>query len=334
MFVSRTPYRVSFFGGGTDYTDWFSENGGSFLSMAINKYCYLQYRNLPPFFEYKNRIVWSKIEEVDYISDITHPVVRAALELEKIKNVEIHHIGDLPARSGLGSSSSFAVGMLNVLRYSQGTIATKKQLALDAIELERTILMEAGGIQDQIATAYGGLNYVTIKPSGDFEVSNIHISVEKKVEFENSLLLVFTGIFRNSFEVVDTQIKNMPKSTKQLETISDLTKEACSVFKSDNFIQEFGKLLNLTWLTKKSLSDKITNPLIDEIYDEAIHAGAYGGKLLGAGAGGFMVFVVPPNAMDGVKSRLSKLIKVQVRIDEAGAIVNGTASETYGGKNE
>ena len=201
MFTSRTPYRVSFFGGGTDYEGWFKENGGSFISMGIDKYCYINVRELPPFFDYNSRIVWSKIEQVKDVNDIQHPAIRTGLQNEGVNNVELHHIGDLPARSGLGSSSSFSVGLLHVLRKFRGVETDKYSLSRDAIYLERVLLNEAGGVQDQIAASYGGLNFVEIEKDGSFSVDPIKLSADARLSFESSLLLVFTGIFRNSFEL-------------------------------------------------------------------------------------------------------------------------------------
>lgn len=322
MIISKTPYRVSFFGGGTDYEKWYSKNGGSFISMAINKYCYIYCRNLPPFFSYNSRIVWSKIENVQNISEISHPVIRASLKMEEINNIEIHHLGDLPARSGLGSSSSFSVGILNALRAFKNKKTSQNELAKDAIKLERVILKEAGGIQDQIATSFGGLNYVKIEPSGNFKISTIEISAETRLEFENSLLLVFTGIFRNSSEIAKKQIKKISSSSVHLENIAKITQDAYKTFSSNTFIRDFGFLLNETWENKKRINNVISNKEIDDIYNEAINAGAYGGKLLGAGAGGFMVFVVPKKAMKIVKQRLYKLIQVPIQVDNCGTIIS------------
>ena len=322
MITTRTPYRVSFFGGGTDFEEWFREHGGAFLSMAIDKYCYIHCRELPPFFDYKSRIVWSKIEQVNCSSEVTHPVIRSALEMENIENVEIHHVGDLPARSGLGSSSAFTVGVLGALRSMKNDVSSARQLALDAIHLERNLLKEAGGIQDQIATAFGGLNYVNIKTDGTFEVQQINLSPDQRNEFEQSLLLVFTGIFRNSFEVADSQVRNIPQRRTQLQRLQGLTAEARSLFSNSDFIRDFGLLLNETWAIKKELSTKITNSQVDMIYDTAIRAGAYGGKLLGAGAGGFMVFVVPARSREKVKKALHSLIQVPISIDEKGTVVD------------
>ena len=315
MFTSRTPYRVSFFGGGTDYKGWYAKNGGAFISMGIDKYCYLNVRKLPPFFHYKNRLVWSKIEQVERISDIQHPAIRAGLEYENVKDIELHHIGDLPARSGLGSSSSFAVGLLNVLRMLRGEMTEKYKLAKDAIHLERVILNEAGGIQDQIAATYGGLNYVKIEQDGNFEVTKINLDQDKRKMLESSLLLVFTGIFRNSYELASEQSSNITKTTEQLKAIAQMVETARLILEQSDFVKDFGDLLNETWHAKKAINKKISNSVVDQIYDSAIQAGAYGGKLLGAGAGGFMIFIVPPNKMKNVQKSLGQLIHTGVKMD-------------------
>lgn len=319
MFTSKTPYRVSFFGGGTDYEGWYSENGGAFISMGIDKYCYLMARRLPPFFDYKSRLVWSKIEQVKKVSEIQHPAIRAGLEHENVEDVEVFHIGDLPARSGLGSSSSFAVGLLHVLRKLREVPTDKYSLACDAIHLERTLLKEAGGIQDQIAAAYGGLNYVEIEKSGEFNVNQISLSEDSRQKLKDSLLLVFTGIFRNSFELASEQSSSVKKNAKQLEKIRDITEHARKILGHADFVKDFGELLNETWVAKKSIHSKISNSVVDQIYEAAIQAGAYGGKLLGAGAGGFMIFVVPEARMKAVKRSLNGLINTSIGID-----VNGT----------
>jgi D-glycero-alpha-D-manno-heptose-7-phosphate kinase len=318
MFTSRTPYRVSFFGGGTDYSHWYKENGGAFISMGIDKYCYLNVRALPPFFDYNNRIVWSKIEQVKTIDEIVHPAIRKGLQIEGVRNVELHHIGDLPARSGLGSSSSFSVGLLHVLRRFKGYKVDKYALAKDAIRLERVLLNEAGGIQDQIAAAYGGFNFVEIQKDGNFKVNPLNLSADSQNEFENSLLLVFTGIFRNSYELASEQVASIAKSYAQLQRIHEITLRAKSIYESREFVEEFGCLLNETWQAKKAINDKISNSTVDEIYDAALEAGAYGGKLLGSGAGGFMIFVVPQSKMKLVRSALKGLVQTSVKIDQFG----------------
>lgn len=318
MYTSRTPYRISFFGGGTDYKSWYEKNGGSFISMGINKYCYLNIRELPPFYDYSCRIVWSKIEQVKNIEDIQHPAIKVGLQIEGVDNIELHHIGDLPARSGLGSSSSFSVGLLHVLRRFRGLDVDQYSLAKDAIHLERVLLKEAGGIQDQIAASFGGLNFVQIEKNGNFKVNPINLCDETREKFEKSLLLVFTGIFRDSFQLAKEHESSSLNSLEQLRKISGITSEAMSLFARNDFIQDFGELLNETWQAKKMFNKKISNTVIDEIYETAMRSGAYGGKLLGAGAGGFMIFVIPPNKVMDVKVSLRGLVTASVKIDFAG----------------
>lgn len=318
MYTSRTPYRISFFGGGTDYKGWYEKNGGSFISMGINKYCYLNIRELPPFFDYNCRIVWSKIEQVKSIEDIQHPAIKVGLKIEGVDNIELHHMGDLPARSGLGSSSSFSVGLLHVLRRFRGLDVDRYSLAKDAIHLERVLLKEAGGIQDQIAASFGGLNFVKIEKNGEFKVNPINLCDETREKFEKSLLLVFTGIFRDSFQLAKEHESNSLKSFEQLGKISDITSEAMSLFEKNDFIRDFGDLLNETWQAKKIFNNKISNTVIDEIYETAMRSGAYGGKLMGAGAGGFMIFVIPPDKLRDVKVSLRRLVTASVKIDFGG----------------
>ena len=330
MLISKTPYRVSLFGGGTDYPAWFSQNGGAFLSMSINKYCYIYARPLPPFFDYTSRIVWSKIEKVNSVSEISHPAIREALKMEQCDNIEIHHIADLPARSGLGSSSSFSVGLLNVLKLMKNRQQDKKTLAQAAINLERNILSEAGGIQDQIAAAHGGFNFVEINNDGSYELEKINLDHTERESFENSLLLVFSGLFRNSYELASEQTNNISKSISQLKDIQSLAYEARRVLQSSSFVKPIGQLLNETWLAKRSISKNISNNTVDEIYNSAIAAGAYGGKLLGAGAGGFMIFVVPENNMKVVKAALSGLITLPIKISNNGSVAYTSSHEKVG----
>ena len=321
MILTQTPYRISFFGGGTDYREWYEKNGGSFISMSIDKYCHIFVRHLPPFFPYKSRVVWSKIEQVMSNSDITHPVVAAALTDAKIEQVELHHIGDLPARSGLGSSSSFVVGLIHGLSKLKGEVISREELAKAAIDLERNTLGELGGIQDQIAVTFGGMNVVNIQKNGEFMLEPVELNGHKLEQFESSLMLVFTGLFRTSTEVLEGYPKNSAQYNRSLENIAKITEQAKSVLTSTTLAQDFGVLMNETWHLKKQLSQNISNTQIDEIYSEAMSAGAYGGKLLGAGAGGFMVFSVPVEKKKAVENRLRKLIHVPVKLDKQGATV-------------
>ena len=320
MIISRTPFRVSFFGGGTDYPEWFKENGGRVLTSTINKYCYISVRNLPPFFDKKNRIVWSKIETVNSSSEIEHPAVRACLEFFDIKEgLEIHHDGDLPARSGLGSSSAFTVGLLHALYGMRGQMKSKTSLANNAIHIERHVLKEAVGIQDQIAVAHGGLNLVEIQRDGNYQVNPVLLKKSRINKLEQHLMLYFTGISRFAFEIAQSQIQEIPKSKVQLIKMSEMVGKALEILNSERDIEEFGHLLNETWMLKKSLSDKITNNIIDKIYESALKSGALGGKLLGAGGGGFMLLFVPPTSQEKVRLSLADYLEVPFKFEFNGS---------------
>jgi len=295
MIISRTPFRVSFFGGGTDYPTWFRSNGGKVLTSTINRYCYLTARYLPPFFDQRSRIVWSKIEKVDAPEEIEHPAVRAILQFLEIREgVEIHHVGDLPARSGLASSSAFTVGLLHALYALKGQMANKAQLADDAIYVEQELLKEAVGVQDQIEVAYGGINFIDIRRDGGYQVSPMIVSRDYIDEFERHLMLFFTGISRYSSEIAQAQIEAIPDKARELNAMSQLVDEAFGVLANGRPIIDFGKLLHEAWLLKRSLTEKISTDQVDQIYSAAREAGATGGKLLGAGGGGYFVFFVRP----------------------------------------
>lgn len=320
MIISRTPYRVSFFGGGTDYPIWYKENGGAVLATTIDKYCYISCRYLPPFFEHKYRIVYSKIESVRDISEILHPSVRAALGHIKIEEgVEIHHDGDLPARTGIGSSSSFTVGILNCLYALKGMMPTKRQLATEAIYLERELLKEHVGSQDQILAAVGGFNKITFDSDGDYQVTPITIGKERLQFLQDHLMLYFTGFSRFASEVAKSQIENIPQKKHELFTMQQMVDEAISILNDSNSIIEFGKLLHESWRLKRILSDKISTSEIDQIYEAAREAGAVGGKLLGAGGGGFMLLFVKPEDQLTTRRRLSKLLEVPFRFEAQGS---------------
>ncbi len=320
MIISKTPFRVSFFGGGTDYPVWYKKNNGAVLSTTIDKYCHLTVRYLPPFFPHKHRIIYSKIEMVKNVNEILHPVVRAALKFSKInKGMEIHHDGDLPARTGLGSSSSFSVGLLNSLHALKGTIPSKSQLSKEAIYIERNILKESGGIQDQIAAAYGGFNKITFDGTDGFKVRPITIKKERVKELENHLMLFFTGISRFASDIAKKQIKNTPNKKKELTLMYQMVDEAINILDGKRDILEFGKLLNETWELKKSLSNKISNPFIDNIYKTALQSGATGGKLLGAGGGGFLLLFVSPKNQQKVRKALKDLLEVKFNFENEGS---------------
>lgn len=320
MIISRTPYRISFFGGGTDYHSWYQKNGAAVLSSTINHYCYLQCRTLPPFFEHKSRIIWSKIEEVSDHAEIYHPAVRAILEYLQInQGVEIHHQGDLPARSGLGSSSAFTVGLLHALYALRGMISSKRELACEAIHIERDTLKENVGVQDQIATAYGGLNKITIHASGHFEVTPLILQSARLYELHQHLLLFFTGISRTASDVAADKIKSIPQKSHELYQMQSMVEKAEKILCSNENIVDFGELLHETWLLKRQISPKISSVFIDDVYTKAQQAGAIGGKLLGAGGGGFMLFFVKPENKAKVCEALKNLLLVPFEFESSGS---------------
>lgn len=320
MIISRTPYRVSFFGGGTDYPVWYRENGGAVFSTTIDKYCYLFCRYLPPFFEHKHRVVWSFIENVSSISEIRHPVVRSVLQyLEINEGVEIHHQGDLPARSGMGSSSSFTVGLLNALFKLKGQNVSREDLAFQAVKVEQNLLKENVGCQDQLATAFGGLNKISFLKSGEIIVQNVSLPEERLREFQNHLLLLFTGLTRFSSVVAGEQIGNTKNKKTELFAMYQMVDQGIDILKNNKDIAEFGKLLNESWKLKKSLSNSVSTPEIDMIYEEARKSGAIGGKILGAGGGGFMLLFVRPEDQVAVKEKLKKYLFVSFSFEQKGS---------------
>ncbi len=296
MLMIRTPFRVSFFGGGTDYYDYFSQYGGSVLSTTIDKYCYLTIRKLPPFFEYKNQLTYSKIERFNNVSEIQHPLVKASLEYIPTDRIQIAYDADLPAGSGIGSSSSFAVGLLQGLHALKNEYPDRMTLAKEAIHIERVLCNEGGGVQDQIAAAFGGLNRLDFSGDG-YKVTPIEISEERSNIFQNNLVLVFTGFTRYSGVIATEQQKSISSTLKQLHEMKALVDTAENILKSGD-IDDFGRLLDYTWQLKRTLSEYISNPQIDELYERAKRYGALGGKILGAGGGGFMLLYVPQNKKD------------------------------------
>ena len=319
MIISRTPFRISFLGGGTDYPAWYNDNKGATLATTINKYCYITCRFLPPFFEHKYRIVYSLIERVKEISEIAHPAVKACLKFTKIEDgVEIHHDGDLPARSGLGSSSSFTVGLLHTLYALKGTMLTKRQLALDAIHVEQQLIKESVGSQDQVLAAFGGFNRIDFGGDHQILIKHMAIGKEKIEQLHSHLMLFFTGLSRIASDIACEQIKNIPNRKKELLQMYQMVNEAENILNGKN-IKEFGKLLHESWKFKKSLSDKISMPRIDDIYNTALNAGALGGKLLGAGGGGFILFFVEPGKQAKVKEKLKRLLWVPFNFEDLGS---------------
>jgi D-glycero-alpha-D-manno-heptose-7-phosphate kinase len=320
MIISRTPYRISFFGGGTDYHPWYQTHGSAILSTTINHYCYLQCRLLPPFFNHKSRVTWSKIEEVSELKDIQHPAVKAILNYLQInEGVEISHQGDLPARSGLGSSSAFTVGLLHAMYALKGVISSKRQLACEAIHLERDILREHVGVQDQIATAYGGLNKIIIRPDGDFDVSPVILPLNRMRELHDHMLLFFTGVSRTASDIAADKIKGIPGKTAELHQMRQLVDDAEQILCSNTDIVEFGKLLHETWQLKRQLSAKVAPAFIDDIYSKARTAGAISGKLLGEGGGGFILLFAKPEDHPRICDALGDLLRVPFDFDNSGS---------------
>lgn len=320
MIISRTPFRISFFGGGTDYPSWFRQHGGSVLATSINKYCYITCRYLPPFFEHAIRVVYSKIENCRSVDEISHTAVRAVLRYLQIdRGVEIHHDGDLPARSGMGSSSSFTVGLLHALYALKGMMPNKQQLAQESIYIEQEVLKENVGSQDQVLAAYGGFNHIVFLPDGQISVRPITISADRTKELNSHLMLFYTGIERTASEIAQSYIHNVDDKKRELRIIKDLVEESISLLNSDRDIAAFGDLLYEGWHAKRSLSPTVSNSDVDKIYELAVSTGARGGKLLGAGGGGFMLLFVPPSKQICVREALSKLIYVPFTFEFSGS---------------
>ncbi len=321
MIISKTPFRISFFGGGTDYPIWCQENNGAVLGCTIDKYCYISCRFLPPFFEHKSRLVYSKIEMINYIDEIVHPAVRETLKHMNIKEgLEIHHDGDLPARSGLGSSSAFTVGLLNSLYALRGCMVSKQRLAKEAIYIEQERIKENVGSQDQVMAAYGGMNIIEFNSEG-FEVNPIIIKKERIEELQNHLMLFYTGISRTASYIALEQINNTPKKKRELSAMYDMVWEAQKILDSESDIEDFGRLLNESWRLKKSLSDKISSHYIDYLYQLAIEEGAVGGKLLGAGGGGFLLLFAKPENQEKIKERLKGVLQVNFCFENKGSSI-------------
>jgi len=323
VIVTRTPFRISFFGGGTDYPAWYQEHGGVVLATSIDKYCYITCRYLPPFFEHKHRIVYSKIENVKSIAEIEHPAVRAVLGWAGCeRGLEIHHDGDLPARSGLGSSSSFTVGLVNALRALEGRYISKEDLARQAIDIEQNIIGENVGSQDQISAAFGGFNRIEFRQNDTFQVSPIILAKKRLEELQDSLLLFFTGFSRIASEIAKSKIDNFKNREAELKRMGAMVDEAIGILQSPHTpIEDFGRLIDQSWRLKRGLSDKVSTPEIDRIYEQALEAGATGGKILGAGGGGFLLLSVRPEMQQQVKNRLARLINVPFRFENSGSRV-------------
>lgn len=330
MIITKTPFRMSFFGGGTDMEDYFKENGGAVLSTTFDKYCYVNVRHLPRFFDYSTELTYSKIEKVSNIDDIMHPAIREAMKMLDMHELRLTYEADLPARSGLGTSSSFAVGMLNAFYALKGKYADKKKLANEAIYLERVLCNEAGGWQDQIAASYGGFNRINFGPDG-YEVLPVIISPERKKQLNDNLLMFFTGFTRFSSDVQKVNAASSPVDKKaMLKKMCELVDEAEQVLVDKNRdIDDFGRLLDTTWKLKRKTGASVSTNSIDALYARGVGAGALGGKLLGAGGGGFLIFYVQPENREAVKKVMSELMYIPFEFENGGTRVIHYSLESY-----
>jgi D-glycero-alpha-D-manno-heptose-7-phosphate kinase len=323
VIISKTPFRISFFGGGTDYPAYFRTHGGAVLSTTIDKYCWISVRYLPPFFGVKHRVVWSHIETVQSISEILHPCVRAALVslgFDDTRGLEIRHTGDLPARAGMGSSSSFAVGLYRALLTLQGHDCGAMVLAGMAIHLEQNVMGEHVGCQDQVAAAHGGFNLIEFGTDGAIRIAPVKAQGRTLTELNKRLMLFYTGTTRIASNVAKSVIEHMDKRQDALYKMWRLVEEGAAALTAGD-LDKFGVLLNQNWLLKRELSPLVSNEQIDGIYQRAIDAGALGGKLLGAGAGGFMIFYVPMGKQETVKAELSDLLYVPFKFEREGCTI-------------
>ena len=335
MIITKTPFRMSFFGGGTDMESFFREYGGAVLSTTFDKYCYVNVRHLPRFFFFFSELSYSKIERVDSVDDIEHPAVRNAMKMLDMHEIRLTYEADLPARSGLGTSSSFAVGMLNAFYALKGKYADKKKLADEAIYLERVLCREAGGWQDQIAAAFGGFNRINFNTDGTYEVMPLIIHPERKKLLNDNLLLFFTGFTRFSSDLQKANKVGYAEKIAQMREILALVDDAERVLtdKQSN-LDEFGRLLDRTWRLKRQTGGAITTNCIDALYEKGIEAGALGGKLLGAGGGGFLVFYVQPEKRAAVKEAMKELLYVPFNFEDGGTRVIHYTPESYVPKEE
>lgn len=324
MVITRTPFRVSFFGGGTDYPAWYRRHGGAVLSTSIDKYCYITVRHLSDLFPYRYRIRYTLQEEVQHVHEIGHKSVRECLQFLNFhdKRLEVQHNADLPAMTGLGSSSSFTVGLLHALHALDGKETTKQQLTEQAIHVEQERLEENVGSQDQTAAAFGGLNKIEFKTNNEIIVSPLPITQERMERFERHCMLLFTGQSRIASVIAAEQIKNIPNKEQELFTMRQMVDEATAILSSsEDRFYDFGKLLNESWRIKQTLSSKITNPIINSMYEEGLRAGAWGGKLLGAGGGGFLLLFADPGVHPRIKEQLKEFVSVPIRFENKGTQV-------------
>ncbi len=329
MIITKTPFRMSFFGGGTDMPQYFEKGRGAVISTTFDKYVYVTVRHLPRFFKYSTELVYSRIERVTKLDDMEHPMVRNAMKMLDMKELHIAYDADLPARTGLGTSSTFAVGLLNAFYCLKGKYASKKQLAKDAIYLERTLCNEAGGWQDQIAASFGGLNRIDFDENG-FRVNPIIISKERKTKLNDNLMLFFTGYTRFSADIQKSTTATLEEKKKQLDQMLALVDEAQDILENkDRDIDDFGRLLDKTWKLKRDSGKEITTDSIDDFYNRGIKAGALGGKLLGAGGGGFLLFYVQKEFQEQVRNALSDLMQVPFKFEDNGTRVIYYSPEAF-----
>lgn len=330
MIITKTPFRMSFFGGGTDMEDFFKEHGGAVLSTTFDKYCYVTVRHLPRFFDYSTELAYSKMERVNDIDEIQHPAVRNAMKMLDMHEIRLTYEADLPARSGLGTSSSFAVGMLNAFYALKGKYADKKKLADQAIYLERALCQEAGGWQDQIAASFGGFNRINFNKDGTYDVLPVIISPKRKKQLDDNLLMFFTGFTRFSSDVQKANAAGHVDKTNQKLEMLELVDEAEKVLEDkERNLDDFGKLLDHTWKLKRQTGNAVTTTGIDELYAKGIAAGALGGKLLGAGGGGFLVFYVQPEKRSAVMNAMKDLLYVPFHFEDGGSQVLYYSAEEY-----
>lgn len=328
MIITKAPLRISFFGGGTDYKPFFEEYGGSVISSTFDKYVYVTARHLPRFFDYKNQITYAKIEQTNSVEEIQHPSVREAMKMLDMNELRVVYEADIPARSGVGSSSSFAVAMLQSFHALKGHFVSKQQLAQEAIYLERELCKESGGWQDQIAASFGGLNRINFTSDG-FSVKPIVISKERKTLLNEHLMLFFTGFQRNSSDIAAEQVKTLKDKITELKELKDLTEEGEKILTSKCDLSAFGELLRIGWELKRGLSDKISNNAIDDIYQKAMKNGALGGKLLGAGGGGFILLFVPPQRQEKMRAELKDFLHVPFTFENTGSSILYYDPEDY-----
>lgn len=322
MVITRTPFRISFVGGGTDYPTWYTKHGGAVVGATINKYCHITCRHLPPFFEHRFRVVYSKIENCSTIDDIQHPSVRETLKYLGIRHgVEIHHDGDLPARGGIGSSSAFTAGLVKAVYALQGRLISKHDLAREAIHVEQELLKETVGSQDQVLTAHGGINHVEFHTNGEFSVQPLSLTREAVQDFNQHLLLFFTGIHRTASDVAKTYVESLPDQTDSLFAIRQMVDRCLDILNRGDYI-EFGRLLDEYWCIKQGLSEKISNSRIKDLYQAAKDAGAVGGKITGAGGGGYFLLVAPPSAHPRILQTFSNLVHIPFRFEFSGSSIS------------